>query len=69
MQPGIIILTMKFVVVITRNVVVDDKESTTTCFPIVTTITIGKCMWSLILLTTEPSMTMNDHIFVVVKNF
>jgi hypothetical protein len=51
------------------NVVVNAIVSTTTYYPVVEKLTTGNCMWSLIVLTTEPLTTMDDHIFVVVKNF
>jgi hypothetical protein len=64
MLDGIMILTMTNVVVVTINVVVNAIVSTTTYYPIVE----GNCVWSLIVLTTESLMTMDDHIFVVIKN-
>lgn len=69
MQRGVIILTMKIVVVNIRNVVVSSKASTTTYCAVVAKVTTGNCMWSLIVLTIEVLMTMDDHIFVVINNF
>ena len=69
MQDGTMILTMTNVVVVTVNMVVNAKVSTTTYYPVVEKLTTGNCMWSLIVLTTEPLTTMDDHIFVVVKNY
>ena len=69
MQDGTMILTMTNVVVVTVNMVVNTKVSTTTYCPVVEKLTTGNCTWSLIVLTTEPLTTMDDHIFVVVKNY
>jgi hypothetical protein len=69
MVDGSMILTMTNVVVVSINVVVNAIVSTTTYYPIVEKLTTGNCMWSLIVLTTEPLTTMDDHIFVVAKNF
>jgi len=63
------ILTMTNVVVVNIIVVVNAIVSTTTYYPVVEKLTTGNCLWSLIVLTTEPLTTMDDHIFVVVKNF
>ena len=63
------ILTMTNVVVVNINVVVNAIVSTTTYYPVVEKLTMGNCVWSLIVLTMEPLTTMDDHIFVVVKNF
>jgi hypothetical protein len=68
MLDGIMILTMTNVVVVTINVVVNAIVSTTTYYPIVEKLMMGNCVWSLIVLTTESLMTMDDHIFVVIKN-
>jgi len=62
------ILTMTNMVVVTVNVVVNAIVSTTKYYPVVEKLTTGNYMWSLIVLTTEPLTTMDDHIFVVVKN-
>jgi hypothetical protein len=56
MLDGAKILTMKNVVVVIRNVVVEK-------------VTTGNLVWSLIVLTTELLMTIDDHIFVVATNF
>ena len=58
------ILTMTNVVVVNINVVVNAIVSTTTYYPVVEKLTTGNCLWSLIVLTTEPLTTMDDHIFV-----
>ena len=69
MVDGTMILTMTNVVVVNINVVVNAIVSTTTYYPVVEKLMTGNCVWSLIVLTTEPLTTMDDHIFVVVKNF
>jgi hypothetical protein len=69
MQDGTMILTMTNMVVVTVNVVVNAIVSTTKYYPVVEKLTTGNCTWSLIVLTTEPLTTMDDHIFVVVKNY
>jgi len=69
MQDGTMILTMTNMVVVTVNVVVNAIVSTTKYYSVVEKLTTGNYMWSLIVLTTEPLTTMDDHIFVVVKNF
>ena len=66
---GVMILTMKSMVVNNTNVFVNSLAITTIYCPVVEKLTTGNCTWSLILLTTEPITTMDDHIFVVVKNF
>ena len=66
---GVMRLTMKSMVVNNRNVVVNTLAITTKYCPVVEKLMTGNYMWSLILLTTEPITTMDDHIFVVVKNF
>ena len=63
----VMILTMKSMVVNNTNVFVNTLAITTICCPVVEKLTTGNCTWSLILLTTEPITTMDDHIFVVVK--
>ena len=69
MLDGTMILTMTNVVVVNINMVVNAIVSTTTYYPVVEKLTTGNCVWSLIVLTTEPLTTMDDDIFVVVKNF
>ena len=66
MVDGSMILTMTNVVVVNINVVVNAIVSTTTYYPVVEKLTMGNCVWSLIVLTMEPLTTMDDHIFVVV---
>ena len=66
---GVMILTMKSMVVNNTNVFVNSLAITTIYCPVVEKLMTGNCTWSLILLTTEPITTMDDHIFVVVKNF
>jgi hypothetical protein len=69
MLDGTMILAMINVVVVIVNVVVNAIVSTTTYYPVVEKLTTGNYVWSLIVLTTEPLTTMDDHIFVVVRNF
>ena len=69
MVDGTMILTMTNVVVVNINVVVNAIVSTTTYYHVVEKLTTGNCMWLLIVLTMEPLTTMDDHIFVVVRNF
>ena len=69
MVDGTMILTMTNVVVVNINVVVNAIVSTTTYYPVVEKLMTGNCVWPLIVLTTKPLTTMDDHIFVVVKNF
>ena len=64
MVDGTMILTMTNVVVVNINVVVNAIVSMTTYYPVVEKLTTGNCVWSLIVLTTEPLTTMDDHIFV-----
>jgi hypothetical protein len=64
-----IYLTMIKVVVNIKFVVVVSAKLTTTCHPVVRSITTNKHMWSLILLTTEPITTTNDHQIMVVNDF
>jgi hypothetical protein len=49
-----------------RNVVVVSLKLTTTHPFVVRKITTDKRIWSLLLLTTEPITTTNDHRFLVV---
>jgi hypothetical protein len=63
-----IILTMKKVVIVIINVVVT-LISTTKNGLVVEKLTMGNSIWSLIVLTTELLMTMDDHTFVVVNTF
>ena len=67
MLDGTMILTMTNVVVVTINVVVNAIVSMTTYYHVVEKLTTGNCMWSLIVLTTEPLTIMDDHILVVVR--
>ena len=67
MVDGTMILTMTNVVVVTISVVVNAIVSTTTYYTVVEKLTRGNCMWSLIVLTTEPLTIMDDHILVVVR--
>ena len=69
MIDGVKISTMKNVVVVIRNVVVTNLLSTTTCCSYIEKLTTGNIMWSLIVLTMELLMTMDDHNFVVVNNY
>jgi hypothetical protein len=69
MLDGIMILTMTNVVVVTINVVVNAIVSTTTYYRVVKKLMTGNCVWSLIVLTTESLTTIDDHIFIVIKNF
>ena len=62
-------LTMENVVVVVRNMVVTSLVSTTTYCSVVAKLTTGNIMWSLIVLTTELLMTIDDHNFVVINNF
>jgi hypothetical protein len=56
------------VVVNNVYVVVSSSKLTTTCYSVVIKLTTGSYTWSLMLLTTRPLTTMDDHIFVVVTN-
>uniref|UniRef100_A0A0A9AUM2 Uncharacterized protein n=1 Tax=Arundo donax TaxID=35708 RepID=A0A0A9AUM2_ARUDO len=40
-----------------------------TCNPVVKKLTTGIRMWSLILLTTKPLTTIDDHTYMVVNKF
>ena len=66
---GVKISTMKNVVIVIRNVVVTNLVSTTTYCSVVEKLTAGNIMWSLIVLTTELLMTIDDHNFVIINNF
>jgi hypothetical protein len=53
----------------TRIMVVIGSKLTTTHDLVVRKITTKRDLWSLLLLTTEPITTTNDHPIMVVKNF
>jgi hypothetical protein len=57
------------VVVDTMRLVVTDSKLTTTQCAVVRKIMTIQSIWSLLLLTTEPITTTNDHRIMVVNNF